>query len=197
MEIAEKQKNDILEAVHIDFAARGAWLALFGESLTYALSGSLLGAAEQGQSFRIKNRPAVPYRETNVKKPCSRKDGALSDGSCSQRPARCGGAECVSRLRREVCKPRAGSRAPFYSLWVFRSPHSRTPQGGCRTDRSRTGPADSAGPPGSVDAVPSSVNPRRRKYPRTRRRKYRRCGRTHRRRRWSRGCPRRSRPRNI
>ncbi len=68
-----------------------------------------------------KDRPAVPFPETNVKKPCSRKDGALSDGSCSQRPARCGGAECVSRLRREVCIPLAGSRAPFYSLWVFTS----------------------------------------------------------------------------
>ena len=76
-------------------------------------------------------KPAPQCRiKTNVKKPCSRKDGALSDGLCSQRPARCGGAECVSRLRREVCIPHAGSRAPFYSLVGFYVRFSRTPQDG-------------------------------------------------------------------
>ena len=126
-------------------------------------------------------KPAPQCRiKTNVKKPCSRKDGALSDGLCSQRPARCGGAECVSRLRREVCIPRPEVRAPFYSLVGF---NVRIYFEHRRAFFLR-----------SVSRRPAArISLRRRRCRRIRRRKYRRCGRTRRRPRWCRGFPRRSR----
>ena len=72
----------------------------------------------------------MPFGETSIQKPCSRKDGALSDGSCSQRPWQSGGAECVSRRCWEVCIPRAGRPGSFllfvgfYAHFYFEHPRT-------------------------------------------------------------------------